>query len=128
MELKNIPTKIHAVSHRLHAVFPEAVEDTLEMVEVILDQYKGEGKSEDEIHEVSILTWSAGCCHLQKVIELLEKRKIKIERVFLVSPVVDLENKERPKAADFLSKDFFEFVLKEYCRGDVSKVVELSIL
>ena len=41
---------------------------------------------------------------------MVEKTEVKVEGLLLVSPVVDLHNKERANTIDFLNKEFFEFV------------------
>lgn len=56
-ELKNLPARVYVISHRLNPVFPEATSNTIEMLELILN--------EEKLKCVFILTWSAGCCHLE---------------------------------------------------------------
>jgi hypothetical protein len=67
----------------------------LEMLDIILEDY--------ELRKVYIMTWSAGCCHLPKFIEMLSKSQCNVEKIIMVSPIVDLSNSPRDKAEDFLN-------------------------
>jgi hypothetical protein len=68
--LKNIPAKIYPVSHRMNPIFPEATADTLEILEILIKK--------NQIKSVYLITWSAGCCHLEPALELLKKFQCKV--------------------------------------------------
>jgi hypothetical protein len=64
---------------------------------------------------------------LEEAIQVVERAQCKINKVLMVSPVVDMANTARDKGLDFLNQDFFEFVEKTYCRGDSTKLEQLSL-
>ncbi len=69
-ELKNIAAKIYPISHRLDPIFPEATSDSLEILEIIIKN--------NQLKSVYLLTWSAGCCHLEPALALLKKFQCKV--------------------------------------------------
>ena len=38
LELKNLPARVYVISHRLNPIFPEATSDTIEMLDLILNE------------------------------------------------------------------------------------------
>jgi hypothetical protein len=86
----------------MNPIYPEATADTIEILEILIKK--------NQLKSVYVITWSAGCCHLEPALDLLKKFKCNVQKLVMVSPVVEMDNKPRGKTNDFLNQDFFEFV------------------